>query len=697
MRRGNVHFLSFAEVPDLFRTLLMGGLGLLLGMSDRPIAFLATHIHFLPVLRWLRWCIGSPYAGVMHGIEVWNLRQPSRIRALYEADLLISVSKYTANRVANHLSLDTNVIQILPNTFDEDRYIPGLKSSSLLKSFGLKPSDRVILTVGRLSSSEAYKGHDQVLRALPAVLKSIPDCKYLIAGDGEDRSRLEALVDELEIKHAVIFAGFVPAEQLPILYRLCDVFVMPSTGEGFGIVFLEALASGKPVIAGNIDASAEALDMGRLGALVDPMAPVEVGNAIISALAPQSSDNAFQYRRFLRTEVVRLFGKEKFASNVKKVIGALLSPPQAALPSSALDVRPCVTIVTQLTSPYQVELFNEIAKQNQCDLRVVYLFDRDVLRQWQDLPIYHKHIVISRSPWQKCAAEKWIENADFTIFTFYTDTFTIRNLNLRAASGRPWCFWGERPGVKQLGFVGAWFRRLWLRALHHSQAPIWGIGHFAVEGYRREFGCRRRYFDMPYYSDLRRFESSKMSKAPGVTFLFSGRLVRRKGIDLVMQAFAELRSRCSDVRLLIMGHGSHVNSIKEEAQREGSQISWLGFHDWPDLPEVYSQADYLIAPSRYDGWAMVIPEALAAGMPVIASDRMGAALEFIRHQENGWIVPAGDLKALEEAMFAAADLDKQEKAAMRQRAKASVVHHSLTNGAQRFSRLVTECLDKSTI
>lgn len=111
------------------------------------------------------------------------------------------------------------------------------------------------------------------------------DLRYLIVGDGDDRPRFESLADELGVRELVIFAGKVPSEELCDHYNLCDLFAMPSTGEGFGIVFLEALACGKPVIAGSKDASRDALLDGELGVLVDPEDPRELRDAIVAILA----------------------------------------------------------------------------------------------------------------------------------------------------------------------------------------------------------------------------------------------------------------------------------------------------------------------------------------------------------------------------------------------------------------------------
>src|SRR5690606_22354428 len=119
-------------------------------------------------------------------------------------------------------------------------------------------------------SSEQYKGYDRVIQSLAEIRRHVPDAHYLIVGRGDDSERVRTLAREHNLADHITLAGFVPDNELPDHYALCDLFIMPSKGEGFGIVFLEALASGKPVLGGNRDGSRDPLMDGELGALVDP-------------------------------------------------------------------------------------------------------------------------------------------------------------------------------------------------------------------------------------------------------------------------------------------------------------------------------------------------------------------------------------------------------------------------------------------
>jgi glycosyltransferase involved in cell wall biosynthesis len=172
---------------------------------------------------------------------------------------------------------------VLPNAFDGHEHGAGDKNPALLNRYGL--IDRtVLMTLGRLDSRERYKGVDETLEVLPTVAEIVPDVAYLIVGDGTDRERLQQKSRSLGVDDRVVFAGAIPEAEKADHYRLADVYVMPSRGEGFGFVFLEAMACGVPVVASEIDGSREAVRNGALGILVNPNVPEQIVQGIIQAL-----------------------------------------------------------------------------------------------------------------------------------------------------------------------------------------------------------------------------------------------------------------------------------------------------------------------------------------------------------------------------------------------------------------------------
>lgn len=240
------------------------------------------HLHMAPLAALIARLSGARLWLQLHGIEAWAPPSPLVQQAVRQADLTTCVSRHTRRRFLAWARLAPNTVRVLPNTV-EPRFTPGAKDPALQARLGLA-GRRVLLTVARLAAAERYKGHDTVLQALALLLPRHPDLAYVVAGDGDDLPRLRQLAQDLGVAHAVRFAGFVADEDLPALYRTADLFVMPSTGEGFGIVFLQALACGVPVIAGDADGSRDPLRDGAEGELVPANDIARVAEAILRQL-----------------------------------------------------------------------------------------------------------------------------------------------------------------------------------------------------------------------------------------------------------------------------------------------------------------------------------------------------------------------------------------------------------------------------
>lgn len=342
-----------------------------------------------------------------------------------------------------------------------------------------------------------------------------------------------------------------------------------------------------------------------------------------------------------------------------------------------------VFLLTDIPSPYQVEFFNEIEARGVHDLQVCYLRGRDPLRHWRAGNIRHQAIELDSSADALSRAREAVREADLVVFNYYRHAHAEELIERRARKGAPWCFWGERPGFHQPAWASRILRKWKLSRLHSSAAPIWGIGEFAIDGYRKEFGEARAYFNLPYFSNLDRFgPRMTRTKTDQRVFLFVGSLIERKGVDLLARAFVRLAREERQVRLKIVGQGKLRESIAEMLRPVQERVEFLGFNDWAELPELYASADVLCVPSRYDGWGLVVPEGLASGLPVIATDRMGAALEFVRSGSNGWLIPAGAEDAIFDAMREAASLP--DLSVLGEEAKNSVSEHTLVHGVERF-------------
>ena len=191
--------------------------------------------------------------------------------AMRNADGILSNSDNTRDTLINLIGVDPQHIELIYPTVDEDRFRPGLPDNSLLDSIGVADDSKIILSVGRL---QRRKGFDNVIRSLPALLEQGLDVEYVLIGIGEDLGYLQALAHELDVADHVHLLGHVSYEELPRWYNTCDLFAMPNRDidgdtEGFGLVFLEAAASGKPAVAGNAGGTGSAVVEGVTGLRVE--------------------------------------------------------------------------------------------------------------------------------------------------------------------------------------------------------------------------------------------------------------------------------------------------------------------------------------------------------------------------------------------------------------------------------------------
>lgn len=257
---------------------------------------------------------------IAHGIDVWGKLPILKKRLLEKADVILSVSSFTKDRLNADHRIPKNKIAVFPNTLDPFFRLPeGFdKPAYLLERYRLSANRKVLLSICRLSAKEAYKGYDIVLKALPAVVNRFPDVKYVIVGkyDSIEYKRIMELAKTEGVEGNLLLTGFVPNEELTDHYLLGDTFVMPSRNEGFGIVYIEAMACGLPVIAGNADGSVDALDGGRLGTLVDPVDSTAVASALIHTLAEEWNHKK---KKELQKKVIDKFGFEKFKFRLKEI------------------------------------------------------------------------------------------------------------------------------------------------------------------------------------------------------------------------------------------------------------------------------------------------------------------------------------------------------------------------------------------
>ena len=295
----------------------------------KPDLIICTHLALGPI-AWLLAGSRRQYWIVAHGIEAWCVLPPRKRGALRRADRVIVTSAFSREQVVRQHSIGSERMMSLPCALDENLLNVEPSKNGPCQ---LIPDDRqVVLTVSRMAVSERYKGHEVVLRALTSAILQIPELLYVIVGGGDDKPRLEQLAKELDLSKYVLFTGEVSDSELAALYRRSDVFVLPARtvidnqnpkGEGFGIVFLEAMAFGKPVIGPNYGAPAELIRDGENGFTVDPEDPASMADAIVKLLTDR--ELASRMGRAGRDWTLSHYSYHHFRDRVLEVITSSLS------------------------------------------------------------------------------------------------------------------------------------------------------------------------------------------------------------------------------------------------------------------------------------------------------------------------------------------------------------------------------------
>lgn len=297
----------------VFGRLLYSLSALWIAWRSRPIDIVfCGHVFMAPLAWGLARLFNARYWLQTHGVDVWRPLTGLKRAAVEAADLVTAVSRVTRRRLLGWTDLEPHRVRVIPNTV-RDNFVPGAASSSYREQLGLR-SGTFLLTVGRLARSERSKGHESIFAILPALRTRFPSLVYLIAGDGDDRKRLEGRARLLGFgPETVRFLGYVSDEDLPDLYRLADLFVMPSATEGFGIVYLEAAACGLRVIGGAGDGSNDAIQSSRVGATVDPSDPSALLAAIETGIRCGRIDPA----------AIEVYRRPHFASVARLVLAEL--------------------------------------------------------------------------------------------------------------------------------------------------------------------------------------------------------------------------------------------------------------------------------------------------------------------------------------------------------------------------------------
>lgn len=272
-----------------------------------------------PVAYWLKLTrLITSYTVVLHGLEAWVTAPAMERIAARNAQAIISTTNYTATQFSENNGIDPGKNRVIPLCIAESQRAIQARSHPVPQP----GREFTLLSVARLDSSERRKGIDTIIEAMPRIISAIPEARFLVAGGGDDRLRLEALIQKFGVADSVRLLGVVEDSVLQQLYRQCDVMVLPSQQEGFGIVFLEAMSYGKPCIGAAHGGIPEVIIDGNTGYLVS----FGDSDAIARCVVRLASDSNLATRMGMAglRQVLKYYCYESFCTNFTELFDELI-------------------------------------------------------------------------------------------------------------------------------------------------------------------------------------------------------------------------------------------------------------------------------------------------------------------------------------------------------------------------------------
>ncbi len=344
-----------------------------------------------------------------------------------------------------------------------------------------------------------------------------------------------------------------------------------------------------------------------------------------------------------------------------------------------------------LPSPYQRDLFYAISQHPGINLKILYLESACADSPWPEKPLqpYEKVLRGFHLAWGLSRFHfNWhfpsTTEVDVVVLNGYMNVTTQLLLRLHAQK-IPCIFWGEKMVGSSQG-IKEKLQKYLADSLKYCRA-IAAIGTKAQQDYQQRFPAQP-IFNIPYYCDLSTF-SQDLPQRPRnpVTILFCGQMIARKGVDVLIQAFDNLIQAGLDARLLLVGREAELPQLLELLPIITRQkIEYAGFQSPENLPHFFREADIFVLPSRYDGWGVVVNQALGAGLPIICSHKVGAAYDLVETGKNGFLFPSGDVVSLTEILIYYLNNPETIAAASKQSLE-KAINFSLQAGAESWIEL----------
>jgi poly(glycerol-phosphate) alpha-glucosyltransferase len=308
-------------------------------------------------------------------------------------------------------------------------------------------------------------------------------------------------------------------------------------------------------------------------------------------------------------------------------------------------------------SPYQRDLFAALAARPELDLEVRYWEPTLADSPWPEKPLEPYESIMPRRVLRFGKAAFYLNwhrprprNFDAIILNGYMSTVPQAILRGRRRHGVPVLFWAERMHPPAGGLKGA-FQRFMARPLDHLDRVV-AIGTVAERFYRERWPAMP-IDNLPYLCDLAPFHAlTPPSPTEGpLRILFCGQMIPRKGVDLLLHAFARLIAAGRDARLVLVGWEAELPGMLAELPTAAkAAIEYAGFQPPEALPALFGRSHLFILPSRYDGWGVVVNQAVGAGLPVIVTRSVGASHDLVVDGENGLVIETGSADAIHHAL-----------------------------------------------
>lgn len=314
-----------------------------------------------------------------------------------------------------------------------------------------------------------------------------------------------------------------------------------------------------------------------------------------------------------------------------------------------------VAILSIVPSPYQRDMFHALSQCPDIELQVFYNEAGSPDSPWAKRPLqaYEQILPGFYMSWGKARfivnlKLPEVGNCDVVIFNGFMTLAAQRLLRFGLAAKK--LFWAERMVGPSRGLKGLLHRFL-ASPLKYLDGIV-GIGSGAVADYKRRFP-EMPVYNIPYHTDLTDFAAAQENLRPRQppVILFCGQMIGRKGVDILLKGFEAVLKTGRKARLLLVGREADlprfIDLLEEETRKH---IAYAGFQQPERLPGFFAQADIFVLPSRYDGWGVVVNQALGAGLPVIVSDKVGAQ-DLVKEGQNGYIFKNEDPGSLKASLI----------------------------------------------